>query len=493
MDYKRRLDCQVRLLDHRGSPKGCGFICGDRQVMTCTHVVDSCLRNASSPIITAMFPGSPGHRARLTVLKSYPPIAASAGEDGLARDIAVLELEKDSTFPAEFSVASSSLSVLEEHAEFRGTGIAEGYLAGVQFAGETGEYVDHSRVFVASWEEDQAVQPGCSGAALFHRHEGVIGMVAEVQQVKTGLIIPIQILRRVWPVSGNATAHIATIPTAPAAASEPLNKRLLREFSRFDRAVQTSEFRGFFDDRWTENKAALICAIAGIEADLPRHCRDKFRNHDLKDFFRRNDINASKVDALEITWPRDEKRFEPESMFARMRGELAVHLNASGNRPDQIRQALNTDLRPLIFYSQIDERNFGRSHLALLQKWAAYFSEIDDETIDRPLVHFLIVRLEAGDFRPSNEQPTALLTRSYRELVTGANRELPADAEIRATSLLGYFDIDFLDNWLEMNADIVGIDQDRLEELRDDARQAFSNESYIRLKDVESWMKTVAG
>ena len=474
MDHNGRLNCQVRLRDQGGSPVGCGFICDDRHVMTCTHVVASCLNGpVDRGIVECAFPGEKYHRAKLRVIKSVPTNADARDQQAnLLRDIAVLELEPGSTFPANFQSVSSILASLDQHMEFRGTGIMTGFLEGIQIGGKTGEYGETSRVFVAGYHPDQMTQPGCSGAAVFHGHQGLLGMVTEVQQDATGLIVPIEVLRKFWPIRG-ATESALAGPTAEAAitrTAEPLNKRMLRTFSDFDRVDQSADFRNAFDRNWNQNRSAMLCAISGLKEDVPLHCRDKFKNSDLKEFLRRNNIAASKIDALEISWPHDRRRFDVKDALARMKGVLAVHLRAPETTPRQIRETLNTDLRQLIFFSKLDQRTFGKDHLELLHNWAAYFCEIDDEPIDRPLIHFLIIQLNPTGFRPGSLAPNALLARFYRDLIARTNRKMPAGSEIESTQLLNYFDIDFLDNWIATNAETVGLDEQLAEEVRESAR-----------------------
>lgn len=388
--------------------------------------------------------------------------------------------------------------------EFFGTGIMKGYLDGIQIAGQTGEPVESNRVFVAGFHPDQSVQPGCSGAAIFHGHEGLLGLVAEVQQTAMALIIPIEILRKVLSIRGANPA--SSTPSGGEAiagkTAEPLNKRMLRAFSDFDRHDQSADFRDAFDRKWNQNRSVMLCAIAGLDDDVPSHCRDKFRHYDLKDFLRRNNIAASKIDALEISWPLHERKFDVERVLKRMKGVLAGHLHASGTEPGQIREALNTDLRQLIFYSQLDQRTFysrpnqrtlGKNQLDLLQKWAAYFNAIDDEPIDRPLIHFLIIKLDPDDFQATSQEPNALLTAFYRDLIARTNRKMPPDSEIENTSLLNYFDIDFIDNWIGMNSEIVGLDEQLADDVREAARDTFADAHYIRLKDVGNWMKSLPG
>lgn len=501
MFYQQRLPCQVRLLsqvrmsDGNFSPVGCGFIFSPTEVMTCTHVVTSCLGRPASAgaVVMAAFPVAEGHLARLRVREAYPTrLPSPSGDADLLLDIAILELEEGSTFPASHSIATSRLHAVEPDQKFSGTGIKKGFLKGIQIKGVTGDYAELSRVFVAAWEDDQAVKPGCSGAAVFHPTDGLLGMVAEVQQERSGLIIPIEALRKAAPIGDGSGGEIGRRP-AQTLAAEPLNKLFLKEINRFDRDPQAAQFRRYFNESWTAHKSALICAIAGIEEDVPKRCRDRFRNYDLRDFFEKNNISAHKIDALEISWPQTEKRFDVDQAFATMRGELALHLNALEDDPASIRQKFNEDLRPLIFYSQLDQRTFGRRHVALLRKWKTYFCEIDDESIDRPLIHFLIVRLDSRDFRPGSDEPNAILNRFYKSMIASAQEEDGTGAPIYAASILNYFDLDFVENWIDRYGSDAGLDDDRVAEVKDDARRALSKIDYIRLKDVENWMAGLAG
>ena len=202
-----RLQSQLLILGLDGEPVGSGFICSEGHVMTCAHVVSQAISGDHSHAGLAEPPD-----AAITVrfarggLKAAARVAARGWfprGGGKIEDIAVLAIEDGEPIPSGVRAAVMASDVPEDDERLYGLGIHPQYRDGVNLvahfvgyaAGPTDRYAVHS------FNADQTVQPGCSGAAMFSSQGAVAGMVVERQQNQTGLLIPSAVLRKAWPMA----------------------------------------------------------------------------------------------------------------------------------------------------------------------------------------------------------------------------------------------------------------------------------------------------
>lgn len=496
-----RLNCQVRLADADGGLHGCGVISGPRHVLTCTHVVEDCLGSISvGAMIDVRFSGFGDARATMTVGEFYPvaPDADAAAEARLRRDICVLELAPGSTFPVGFVTASAYRGDLSEDLDFSGLGLGafeeEAGLVvvrNVDLKGRTGSYSEPNRMFVSGREDDQLIRPGCSGTAAFAGAQGLIGLIVEEQGAKSGFIIPIEILRRVWNFDDGAIAADPTAPasTAPVSIAEPLNQRFLAEFDFFDREQQVVQFSRFFDINWKQARRGFVCAIAGLDDDLPPQCRDRIRNH-LKPFFEKQGFKATKIFAYEIGWPTEE-RFDVAQRLDEMIGKLQLHVGADEADVDALRTGLNERLAPAVFYSIVDQRYWGKRHVLLLQSWSDMLARISATALEKPLIHFLIVRLDKMQVQVAAPEPDARLERFYRDLDADVNRKAVV-RRIERTDRLRHFERDFVENWVEQVGAKLGLEERTLAAVQRNVCDFLPERESFRLEKVEKWIRQVA-
>ncbi|UVO51131.1 hypothetical protein M0208_11585 [Sphingomonas sp. SUN019] len=496
-----RLNCQVRLADAGGSLHGCGVICGPRHVLTCTHVVEDCLGSIGvGAAIDARFSGFADARATMTVSEYYPvePTADGTAEARLRRDICVLELAPGSTFPVGFVIASAYRGDLAEDLDFSGLGLgafeeeAGAFVVrNVDLKGRTGNYSEPNRMFVSGREDDQLIRPGCSGTAAFAGSQGLIGLIVEEQGAKSGFIIPIEILRRVWNFDDGAIAAdpAKAAPAAIAPIAEPLNQRMLAEFDFFDREQQVVQFSRYFDVNWKQARRGFVCAIAGLDDDLPPQCRDRIRNH-LKPFFEKQGFKAAKIFAYEIGWPTEE-RFDVAQRFDEMIGRLQLHVGADEADDDALRTGLNERLAPAVFYSTVDQRYWGKRHVLLLQQWSDMLARISAAALEKPLIHFLIIRLDKTQLQAGTAEPDARLERFYRDLDAEVNRKA-AIRRIERTDRLRDFERDFVENWVEQVGAKLGLEEAAVAAVQRNASGYLPEQESFRLEKVEKWIRQLA-
>ncbi|MCX5328033.1 trypsin-like peptidase domain-containing protein [Streptomyces sp. NBC_00140] len=213
---------------HGDGAAGAGVLVGTRHVVTCAHVLDKQFgregpepgRSPEAPaqVVEVEFPfadkdGSPGTRMRATVV-GWVPIAA----DG-SGDAALLELEteldltpdpepapKDKQSVAYTPAPLACPPALSGH-QFSVHGFPHGNPAARQVtgvlrgaSGQEGPWVQLDPEGAAGW----AIEVGFSGAPVFdHNREAVVGIVVIRDDHRTGHMIPMSYLRRLWPEVGN--------------------------------------------------------------------------------------------------------------------------------------------------------------------------------------------------------------------------------------------------------------------------------------------------
>jgi hypothetical protein len=223
MCLEYRNNARVFLLDSNDQAVGCGFICGPRQVITCTHVVRDALGGADDfdavrARVVVSFATDRTSQATMRIVTSHPV------RDGLLlSDITLLELQdEDERFPRDFRIASSRLANLDRRLDIAGVGASPDF-GEVQIEGPTGQYSWINRVFVraSDGEDDVTFEKGCSGTPVYSDGVGLVGMAVERQADHTGFIIPIQLLRHVWRLADTVGTGEAPIDTIAGYAYRP--------------------------------------------------------------------------------------------------------------------------------------------------------------------------------------------------------------------------------------------------------------------------------
>ena len=196
----------VRLRDQHGRVVGAGFLAGERQVLTCAHVVSRALGLAEDrpPLgaeVQLDFPLVARDRmVAATVVVWHAPAADGEG------DVAGLELRDDppqGVRPARLLVADE----LWRH-EFRTFGFPAGYDDGVW---ATGRLLARQAMRWVQMEDVKQtgyrVEPGFSGAPVWDDElDGVVGITVAAErrpEVRAAYLIPAGVLVEAWPALAN--------------------------------------------------------------------------------------------------------------------------------------------------------------------------------------------------------------------------------------------------------------------------------------------------
>src|SRR6266849_3125566 len=210
----------VRIRTPDGRVVGAGFLVGERQVLTCAHVISQALGLAEAPVdlpqaaVSLDFPFVPP-RTLFTakVVLWCPPLS-----DG-SEDIAGLELQGEPPAGVE-AVRFATAEDVWEH-PFRAFGFPAGHDDGVWATGRL------LRRQATGWIQIEdikaqgfAVAPGFSGTPVWDtRLEGVVGMVVAASRpadIKAAFVIPLDVLVAAWPRIEPISRQRIFLSVAPA-------------------------------------------------------------------------------------------------------------------------------------------------------------------------------------------------------------------------------------------------------------------------------------
>ena len=196
----------VRIRTVDGRVVGAGFLVGERQILTCAHVVSQALGLADYPLdppqerVSLDFPLIPP-RALYTarIILWYPLLPDGSG------DIAGLELQQEP--PSEAQAARFAPIEDEWEHPFRTFGFPPGYDDGVWATGHLLGRQATDWVMIEDLKaQGFAVGPGFSGAPVWDtRVQSVVGMVVAASrpaETKAAFVIPLDVLRAAWPLMG---------------------------------------------------------------------------------------------------------------------------------------------------------------------------------------------------------------------------------------------------------------------------------------------------
>jgi hypothetical protein len=193
----------VRIRTFDGRVVGAGFLVGERQILTCAHVISQALGLADAPVdlpqaaVSLDFPFvSPHTLFTAKVVLWCPPLA-----DG-SDDIAGLELQGEPPAGVE-AVRFSEAADVWEH-PFRALGFPAGYDDGVWATGRLlGRQATDWVMIEDVKTQGFAVGPGFSGTPVWDTQlAGVVGMVVAASRpadTKAAFVIPLDVLVAAWP------------------------------------------------------------------------------------------------------------------------------------------------------------------------------------------------------------------------------------------------------------------------------------------------------
>ncbi len=195
----------VRIHTADGRVVGAGFLVGERQILTCAHVISQALGLVNHPLdppqglVSLDFPLLPPRTlCTAKVALWYPPLPDGRG------DIAGLELHREPPAGAEMVRFASAEDVWEH--PFRVFGFPRGYDDGVWATGrllgrQATDWIMIEYVAVQGF----GITPGFSGTPVWDTQlQGVVGMVVAIgrpAETKAAFVIPVDVLVAAWPLT----------------------------------------------------------------------------------------------------------------------------------------------------------------------------------------------------------------------------------------------------------------------------------------------------
>jgi WD40 repeat protein len=212
---------RIRAVD--GGVIGAGFLVGERQILTCAHVVSQAfslidhLLDVPQGVVSLDFPLiSPRSLFTAKVVQWCPLLADGRG------DIAGLELLSEPPSGAEVACFAEASDVWEH--PFRAFGFPVGYDDGVWATGRLlGRQATDWVMIEDVKAQGFAVGPGFSGTPVWDTQlQGVVGMVVAASRpadTKAAFVLPLDVLVAAWPRIEPITRQRVFLSAAPADAA----------------------------------------------------------------------------------------------------------------------------------------------------------------------------------------------------------------------------------------------------------------------------------
>jgi hypothetical protein len=202
---KETLDASlIRIHTSDGRVVGAGFLVGERQILTCAHVVSHALDLGYTPldapqgVVSLDFPFLfPRMLCSASVTLWHPPLSNGRG------DIAGLQLQGLPPVGTEVVRFASAEDVWEH--PFRAFGFPSGFDDGVWATGRLlGRQASEWIMIEDVKTQGFSVTPGFSGTPVWDTYlQGVAGMVVAFSRpadVKAAFVIPLDVLVSTWPL-----------------------------------------------------------------------------------------------------------------------------------------------------------------------------------------------------------------------------------------------------------------------------------------------------
>lgn len=489
-----RLPTHVRVWHRRvRQPVGSAFVLDEQHVMTCAHVVaesldqkKELLDNPVAPDATIKLdmPMSPGRffTAR-PVAEFWKPERARINPEDAAEidDIAVLRLEVGQTFPAEARPVTIAAGIGD-----RDAAVVYGAEKDVRDCPvASGRFIEQTMLRRMKFQPDgpPGIRKGYSGAAAWATDRGgIAGMVVETRDDYSGLVIPVATLAEIWPAFDRATRGGEPARPLYRQSTLSLREKLGAQLSHFDRADQASEFETSLAQLWDAERRPLLTVIAGLPRDEPKLCRDKCRRRSIDRRLESLSIPSGKVVTHLLPWP-GERKFDVASRLARLRNIVGDEIGARGSVVS-MRAAYQAHGRPLIFFSEIKQEAFGADQRSLLQGWGEFWADLAAEPVSLPLVHFLLVRLDEKRFDARRSEAAYRAFSNFHVRVATSLGE-----QAHPLPILGHFDLDEVELWLEAISDEIGLRDGDISWLHGKARKALKPLPFMRLADLSDWIE----
>jgi hypothetical protein len=473
----------VRICGNAGAV-GCGFLVDPQHVMTCAHVVAQAVGDLQGRYSSSVVPppgpvrvefqwppekGKPASFLAEPVESAWHPEKAPQAP----KDIAVLRLlEPPPTGTRTIWVAP----FIHADDSFTAYGIKQYFAEGTWVHGQITDAVEDGILEVFCEHKELAIRKGCSGGAAWSKqHNGILGMVAALTSEHKGHLIPIDHLKRVWPLDQSPSHSDATGGRPAAGYALPAHVGGL--LHRCDRELQESQFDQGMEDNWLELRGVVVCAIAGVPADLPHLCRERCISTQLRKHLA--DLRIRKLPTVnKIQWPSDPYQ-KPSATLLLLQKQVRTVVSAESPLPADIRAAINGGVAPWVFSLTLEKRSFGSGHLGVLLDFVQFWRDVGAAGLNTPVVVFLLLDM-AGD-------PPADFC--LREFYDHRLPQLLSPPLVRL-AVLNDFPPEDVQTWLQRIADEARVAEDVLDNMILDLWKQFPSQSRLRLADVEKWLRT---
>ena len=405
MTDEEQYNSTVQIANSKGELKGCGFLVDFGHVMTCAHVVEFCRESedaAPDPAAFCVFGHKDGVIFRLKPVENR--------DDVTDDDVAILALDEGERFHEGCTIVRWEPCV--SGLKYRGSGLAEVAdaagvvrILSVEIDGDSGGLASATRNWVYATQADQRIEAGCSGGAVFSKSgdRGLIGMVAEYQQDRSGKVIHAQALRDCWPAlercrtdaSAGAGAFIDLGPARASAGALRLAD-LDDSIARCDREAQTDPFRDRVRLLEKTRRGALLTTIHGQPFDLPDRLSDRLCDLGVRALMRRNLPGSTK----RLPRPNIDmaKCAANDEAAMRARVEFRLQDTLRSDRPE-IRSfvtAIRKLGRPLIIEVRASEAFIAEKGTLAAAVWTRLAAELAEHNLGAPLFVFFVV-IRSGD------------------------------------------------------------------------------------------------
>jgi hypothetical protein len=313
----------VRIRTAEGGVVGAGFLVGERQILTCAHVVSQALdladhpRDAPQGKVSLDFPLVAPHTIfTATVVQWCPPLFDGRG------DIAGLELQSEPPAEAEVVRFAPAEDVWEH--PFRAFGFPAGYDDGVW---ATGRLLGRQATNWVMMEDVKAqgfmVGPGFSGTPVWDTElQGVVGMVVAASrpaETKAAFVLPLDVLVAAWPLVEPITRQRVFLSAAPADAE--FADRLRSDLESRDIVVWSEQHT--FDNGHLDKEERLRRALRAAQAVVVVVSSQTRSSRTVKEHLRLADLYQRR---LILVWVGEDEPMQFQQLGWRETAWIDTHL-----------------------------------------------------------------------------------------------------------------------------------------------------------------------
>lgn len=383
----RNNQCRVTVAASGGPSFGRGFIADSGHVITCKHVVEYYLKAAGKPL-------------------AIGGIVEIMTDDGKVLNTSVIKLGNDKqdicvlgrTDAGRFDDTECALWTRGKPGdEYVGLGMSAKFedigLSGTIKIDASGGQLQ----MVTAEDNDNRIEPGSSGAALFLPQDGaMIGMVAEYQQGKSGKIYSAEALAEFWPSFKPADAT-PNEPFPQLTRELPQQVPFYKLFREVDRSMQKGVLRTAIQTRQLLTESGFFAAeFVATDADLPFDFVNALCDTTFARIMLRLGPDSTKG-VIPHLWALYEAIGEAPDAALPLRMLLCERLQAESSSIEDLRVALRATMRPLAIVLTAAPGDLAALTPELADAWAVALKQLAMPHDLQPIALFISVAAAAGD------------------------------------------------------------------------------------------------